>query len=311
MDKKGIIIDSYTQFYFQRAMLNEFEKRVKRFEINEDKNIIKKYIKDNDIKYMIVGYSYDYITNPLSGIDIPIIVGAGDAPRRLAYPGFKEMYRKNNACGIITQDHCTIDLFKEYLSPLDSDIFMYHWGVDLNIIKDYNYEKEIDVSNTGKFSDYQYRTEIHELFSNIKEFNYKRNRNIPLDSSSKWFIKYAKELNKCWMSIGGCTQRKDISHYNGRLISDTFPKNIEIPGCKCCLLTSDWGDREYLGFKDGENCIIFKNARDARRKVSYYLNDKELLMKMINSGYDLIQKNHNVVHTISDLLDRIEYKYAR
>jgi spore maturation protein CgeB len=88
-----------------------------------------------------------------------------------------------------------------------------------------------------------------------------------------------------------------------------FPKNIEIAGSKSCLLTFDWGDREYTGFKDGENCILFETPRDALRKVLYYLDDKELLTKITNNGYELVQKNHNVVDTVKQLFTDIEKEY--
>lgn len=307
----GILLDDYGKWYFKKRELDVKRRFVKFFNTDTSIDEIRKYIKDNDIKYMILSFSSKFLDKPMPDFGIPVIVGTGDSPRRISDDTFKNFCIKNNVVGITTHNKCTVEPIKDYFEPMDVDVFFFKWGIDMDIMKDYGLRKDIDISNTGKFSRYQFRRELHTLLFNSKEINYKRIRQPnPETDLRNLYEGYSRNINKSWISVGGCMQEAKIAYYKGKFISDTFPKNIEIPASNSCLLTSEWGDREFLGFKDEKNCIIFKNVRDARRKCLYYLDDKELLERMIKSGYGLTHKNHDIKNTIPDLMNRIEEKYV-
>lgn len=311
MDKKGIILDNYKGFYFKIRELDEIQKYAYLLNIDINHKDLKNFIKEKSIKYLIMPWSSYYMKIPLPELDIPIIIGTGDTPRRLSNDDLRKYYEGNNASAVITHNHCNVDPLKDYFGDINPDIFDYKYGMDLDIITDYGINKDIDVLTTGKFSRYQYRLELHALFSHMRNINYKRIRQGNVESGVKDLYKdYAKTINKSWISIGGCLQEKHVSYYKGELISDTFPKNIEIPGCRTCLISSDWGDRRNLGFIDGINCIIFNDMKDAKYKVESYLNDKEELRKIIDRGYNLVKDNYNIVDTVGYLMDKIENKYG-
>ncbi len=306
---KGIIIDTYDGFYFKTREIKEFMKYINLIDLNKGVKYIIDYIKKNEPSYIILPFSSILYNNPIPDLGIPILVGAGDPPRRLSSDYYKKYCKKNNISGVITHDNCVYESFKDYFSPMNIDIFVYKRGFDMDVLKDYKLNKDVDVSMTGKFSKYQHRKELHQLFSSINDFSYNRVRQDSSKTSKKDYEEYSKNINRSWFSIGGCLQERDICYYKGEFISDTFPKNIEIPASASCLLTTEWGDRKYLGFEDGKNCVLFNSVRDARRKVKYYLDDKDLLNNVIESGYKLVHKTHNVKMTISSLIYKIEGEY--
>ena len=244
-------------------------------------------------------------------MDIKIIMFMSPPPGNiLIYDIFKEYFYDTGSVGLITTHKCAIDLYKKWLEPKDIDIFLYEWGVPLDIFKDYGLDKKIDISNTGKFSEYLFRRDLHNIFLMNKSIIYERFRQTIKEQIYPNF-NYSRKLNESWISVGGCCQPLQIAYYNNIFINDTYPKNFEIPASKSCLLTSDWGDREYQGFKDGENFIMFTSPRDALRKVLYYLDDKELLLKITNNGYNIVRKNHNLINNVNKLFIGIERKYAK
>ena len=86
-------------------------------------------------------------------------------------------------------------------------------------------------------------------------------------------------------------QNQALSYYNNHFIGSCFSKNLEIMGCKSCLVTKRFGDVDDFGFKDKENCILYENMKDFIEKFNYYITNKEELNKIIDNGYKLVHKN--------------------
>jgi len=309
MTKKGLILAEYYPLAnFTGCLLDIFREHLHFLNTSTDINTIKKYIDENNIKYMIIGYSNNSVD--YSTLDIPILLEIGDIPRRLTSNEFKDYCIKNKVKGIINHCMCTQDPIKDYFSPYQIDTFFFRRGLNLDIMKDYGLEKDIDVLSNGKFSNYQFRRELHSIFSIYRQVNYQRFRITSGESPDSIYTLYGKTMNKSWFTIGGCQQEKEICYYKGKFISDSFPKNQEIIACKSCLLTTTWGDQEYLGFKDGENCVLFKTPREALRKVLYYLDNKEELINIIDNGYRIAQKYYNSKINTKKLIEDIEKKYG-
>lgn len=309
--KKGIILIDYPIYtYLFCPIVDEYAKHLIRLDANTSNDDIKKCVEENDIRYIIIGYDMRYINNPLPDMGISVLFNGGDPGRRLNGDILKEIYMKNHCNGILTHNYCSIDPYRDYFSPSDIDVFHFKYCFDMEINTNYGLDKVFDVSNTGKFSRYEERRQIHSLFSNYEDLNYIRIRQNREEMKNRdGGIQYSKNINQGWFSLGGCMQPDDVGIYKGKSISDTFPKNIEIPASYSCLLTTEWGDREYLGFKDGVNCTIFKTSRDALRKVLRLLDDKDKLERITKAGYELVHKNHDVKKVVPDLIKRIEKKY--
>lgn len=317
MNKNGIMLVWANRVNWIAPIYTEYEKYCYLVDIESSLDAIVNIIKEKEIKYIIIPVMQniakrDILKSKVLEIkkhNIKIIPFVANPPGEiLGNLLFKQFFDEIEPDGLIIHNHCAIDLFMEWLGK-DIDMFYHKWGIPLDVFKDYGLEKTIDISSTGKFSAYPFRKELHFLFYPQQNIKYVRFRQKEEEQKHPNYV-YAKKLNESWISIGGCSLLPQFSHYNGILICDTFPKNLEIAGSKSCLLTTDWGDREYLGFKDGENCILFNTLRDAIEKINYYLNDKELLSKITKNGYELVQKNHDIAEVIGDVFKEIDSTYA-
>lgn len=290
---------------------NEYEKYYYLMDINSTFDDIVGIIKEKELKYIILTIKYDNDKlESLKKLGIKIISFIGSPMRRFGFQDEKDYFINNKIDGLILQNHCTIGLYKDWIDSNDIDFFYCKWGIPLDVFKNYGLKKDIDILHTGKFSNYLFRKDLHNIFCNINGLTYERFRQQSSEQTYPNYT-YAKKLNSSWISIGGCCQLPHRAFYKDTLVNDNFPKNFEIAGSYSCLLTFDWGDREYLDFKDNENCILFKTPKDALRKVLYYLDDKELLLKVTKNGYDLVHKNHNIINITKDLFNDIEEKYAK
>lgn len=317
MNKKGIMLSHSNRVNWIAPIYTEYEKYVHLIDVESSLDTIINIIKEKEICYVIIPVMQNIIKRDIlkskvldiKKHDIEIITFVANPPGEiLGNQLFKKFFNDIEPDGLITHNHCAIDLFEEWLG-MNINIFYHKWGIPLDVFKDYGLEKTIDVSSSGKFSAYPFRRELDFLLcshQNMKYVRFRQNENEQIHPN----YAYAKKLNESWISIGGCSMLPQFMYYNNRLICDTFPKNLEIAGSKSCLLTTDWGDREYLGFEDGENCILFKTLKEAIQKIEYYLNNKKLLSIITNNGYELVQKNHDIVDTIKSIFKDIENTYA-
>ena len=248
----------------------------------------------------------------LSKLEKPIIIASCDTPKRLRDDFYKEVVRYHNPTGIIVENMCTIPVFKDYLGREDLDFFWLPWGIDEEYVKDYKEEKIYDVTQTGQFNKYEFRREINFLLKGKKDINYYRSSpdRDPNNKKEKFsYEDYCKIINRSKISIGGCLQNKQFINYNGIYIGNTFPKNFEIPGCNSVMFNTNWGDKELLGFKDGENFVEFKSPRDCIRKINYYLEQPEELNKISKKGFELIHKYHTNKEHVKNFIKSLEYIY--
>jgi len=260
-----------------------------------------------DVDYLFVWYFKEEIEKlkPLSRLEIPIIMTSDDSWGRLFNNDFKNQVDYHGVDGIVLQTKCTKDAFDEYLGGTHNFLWL-PWGIDPNIMKDYKEKKIWDFSISGKFSQYKYRRELHNIFSNKN--NYHR---IPrlLPPSRSW-KDYAIDINKSKISLGGCSQSDSTLYYNNHFIGETFAKTLEIPACNTCMININFADKEQLRFKDGVNFIQFNNLKEFFKKIDYYLNDKDELERITKNGYNLVKANYTVGKQINKLMKQMENIYG-
>jgi len=308
---KGAI--AYLKHYsiLQNMMMDEVCKQISKdthfINLEEKPDVVEKELDELDVDYLVVWYFWDKLNKlkPLDRLGIPIIMTSDDPWGRLFSPNFRNIVEYHNIDGIILQTNGTKEAFIEYLGE-DKDFFWLPWGINPDIMKDYKENKIWDFSISGKFSTYEWRRLLHsKLVSNP------RYHRIPrvLPPSRSW-IDYARDLNKSYISLGGCSQENSKKYYKNYFICETFAKTLEIPACNTCLMNTDFADREELGFEDGINFIQFNNEREFNTKMDYYLDDKDELKKVTTNGYDLVQKNYTTEQQVRKLVKEIERVYG-
>jgi hypothetical protein len=318
----GIILDIKSLFFWSPNLRRHQEclKRCKLVDLSLSKEEIDKEIKqvieENNPTYIYTGVTGLLLQiESLSKYGIPVIIGTGDVWGRLWSDQLKDIVNYHNIEGIVVNNKCEIPAFKEYFNKE----LNYHWfphSLDTTKLHDYKLDKMWDVVFSGKFSNYQFRKELHtnlyikRLKGQLKYERYQPIKYTIPNPEETSFEDYAKHMNSSWIGIGGCIQSKETSYYNGHFIGNTFKKTLEVPACASALLNCHWGDEEILGFKDGVNCILFETLKESIEKIGYYLADKELLSVITKRGYELVQNNYDDIKICNNFFNEIESKYG-
>jgi len=265
-----------------------------------------KYLKTLDIDILIAYYNeyLEYMV-PLSELGIPIIMASEDTQKRFADGFYRKLVEIHKPDCIMIQNKCSIPAFNKYLGK-DFKYLYFPWGADTSLFKDYGEKKIYDISISGKFASNMFRKELDGLLSSKTDIIYKRIRNnnpgvlLPYDE-------FAKELNRSKISLGGCLQKNP--YYEGIYIGNSFKKNFEVPASKACLINTNWGDKELMGFKDGENFIEFNNRSSFLKKLEYYLEDENELKRVTDNGYKHVMENHSIDKVVSRCINDIRSLY--
>ena len=81
-------------------------------------------------------------------------------------------------------------------------------------------------------------------------------------------------------------------HVNANISCDFNYRNLETIGCGTILAAHDSTEQyELLGFKDGENCILFKTMEEFKEKVRKVLADDSYRTKMSKEEKKLAKKH--------------------
>jgi len=96
--------------------------------------------------------------------------------------------------------------------------------------------------------------------------------------------KYARMLNSCYTAFTcGSHQNKILA------------KHLEIPACRCCLVTEDMPMLREYGFFDMINCVTV-DEKNVIEKISSLFSDKRELERITVAGFEHVK---NLIHTDS------------
>ena len=107
---------------------------------------------------------------------------------------------------------------------------------------------------------------------------------------------YASQINKCkiWLATTGPTL-------------DVSPRYFEVMLSKTLLVCNDMPNEYGDVFKDGVNCVMFKNdLSDLIDKVDYYLNNEKERNLIVDRAYEMVKNNYTWKHMASNVLSKIE-----
>ena len=113
------------------------------------------------------------------------------------------------------------------------------------------------------------------------------------------------------LSVFGENMVKSINsyrmHFNKNISCDINYRNFETIGCGVPLVTSFHKDYALLGLIDSKNCITYKNKRELKRKINFYLKNPEKRIKIGKEGYNLSKKNtyYSRVNILLEYLKKI------
>ena len=94
-------------------------------------------------------------------------------------------------------------------------------------------------------------------------------------------------------------------HFNKNMANDINYRSFETIGCGTLLLTNENYQYDLLGFKDGENCLMYKNTGELFDKLDFCLNSSNKLFEISKNGL-LLAKKHTYEARFKKLLNFIK-----
>lgn len=123
----------------------------------------------------------------------------------------------------------------------------------------------------------------------------------------------AMNLNLETRKINKKNMIKAINKSKIVLTSNNYYKSLsmrytETLACGGFLLADRPGDLELVGLKDGEHLIIYKNLKDLKRKIVYYLDPKheEERKQIAKSGMEFVRTHHSCEVRVKQVIEFIK-----
>jgi hypothetical protein len=167
------------------------------------------------------------------------------------------------------------------------------FSVDTNVYKDFNLKKINDVmavysTKNQKANVYPNRERIHQILKKMKistKMDY-----VVHEEMIKW-------INQSKININS------LNYY--RSLNARFTETL---ACGTLLMTDKPDDLEKLGFVDGEHLVIYKNLKDLKEKILYYLKHEEERERIAQQGEDFVIKHHSCQVRVKEMMNFIKEK---
>ena len=248
-------------------------------------------------KYNLILFGYsvfasnNILKNDFSKINTPIIAIL------FKLSNFKEekfnFFKKNKI--IVFSPHTRQS---EYQNIYNIKLNPLPYSFDSSIFYDYKLPKIYDICLIGALHDIKYYSEDaylpgeknirQKIIDFLKYTNYKNfikcNDKGEKERRILNHVEYAKTLNSSKICIGTNSDHGDLT-----------PRASEIMGCKTLLFYNEHPYNTFNdSFKDGENCVFFKNdLSNLKEKIDYYLKNEVEYNRIVNNAYKLFHTEYN------------------
>jgi hypothetical protein len=170
-------------------------------------------------------------------------------------------------------------------------IYWLPFSVSTDKYKNLNLERDIDVMSVFLVKNYLYpkRSYLQKVI-----------KSLPFKTFTDYVIheQYINTLN-----------RSKIFVTSNNIYGSLNMKYTEIPACGTLLFANVPEDLNDVGFKDGENIIIYKNWKDLKSKIRYYLKNDNERQEIANNGMKLVTTKHSNEVRIKEMTEIIENEF--
>lgn len=240
------------------------------------------------------------------------------------YPNFRDKIDFNNFDYILTLENYEMDWLPDF-SKITKPIKM-QWIIDLHFQKPEVY---------GKLTQYM-DIVLHSTKSLMNNFAkvYPKQKHIwfPNGVDDRYFKPRDIKKTKNIIFIGNVLNRGDLINYmkdnfkmkyfmktgeemlemvnktrinfNHSISVDVNYRNFETIGCKVCLLTNYLPELEELGFKNKENCLMYKNKDEIKELYNYAFTNQNYI-RIAEKGYEL-SKKHTYTKRVEQLINHLK-----
>ena len=170
-------------------------------------------------------------------------------------------------------------------------VYFLPFCVDINKYKNLNLKKDIDVMAVFVSVPIIYPTRkgVQKL---VKELNIK--------SFTKKVIQnnYIRVINRSKIFVHGNNRTGDLNM-----------KYSEILACGTLFLTDKPRDFEKEGFVDGKHLVLYKDLKDLKNKIKYYLEHDVEREQIAKQGMEFVRENHSCAVRVKQFTEIVRKEF--
>ena len=174
------------------------------------------------------------------------------------------------------------------LNKTAEKVFWLPFSVCIDKYKNLGLEKTIDVmsSFTMKSHWYPNRGIVHQIINNL---------GVKTFTDYVIHDEYIKKINESKIFVT-----------NNGIFKCLNMKFTEILACGTLLFADRPEDLDDMGLKDGEHLVIYKNWKDLKDIIQYYLKHDKEREEIAKNGMNFVRENHNNDIRIKEMTDIIQ-----
>jgi len=187
---------------------------------------------------------------------------------------------------LLVRQGCQLD----YLKQINCNIpaYLFPFSVDTNKYKKLDLKKLYDTitSATTRPDVYPNRRSVNKLMNKM---------NLKNVSGRVIHQKYIKFINQSKIAV-----------ISTNVFNSPNMKFTEFTSCGTFVLSDKPADFDELGFKDGEHLVIYKDLKDLKNKLLYYLKHNKEREKIAKQGMNFTRKYHNNILRVQQFTKTME-----
>jgi len=174
------------------------------------------------------------------------------------------------------------------------------FGVDTEVFQCAGQERRNDIMAIFSVVPWAYPTR-RKILEELRKLKVRSLLGESWPKSRLWQRDYVKELCNSKIVVNGVDKCRSLNW-----------KFLESCACGAMLLTEEAEDMGHLGFKDGENCVVFSGMQDLRQKALYYLSKEgESSRKRIaEKGQELVLSRHSLENRVEELTSILHERFG-
>lgn len=271
----------------------------------------------------VIGYDYAHFVNAkasqiIKELDIPVIHYFADDPNsNFSHSGDLTLYKKLcDSTGIV---FCWD---KQYLNSFKNNAFYLPLGVDPDLYSVKNNDtKALDIVFTGRPLTIRRLTILSEIIKNFPDslsiYSYKKHFETSVEelqklklldndflesykNSYKGFLETEQQLAQVYINskiVLNITMDQGLSSMNYRV--------LEVLASEGFLLT-DFKQDTADYFKSEKDLVFYNNNEELISKISQYLNNNELRLKIAQNGKKSVIKNHTFKERAREIQEKLK-----
>ena len=256
------------------------------FKENDVNIIINKHCPWKPDVILTYGWRYSRLFEGLGSINIPKVHITVDYVETANIPVQNQFFAKNKYDLVFAITQRAVGLLEK--NNVCENIEIIPFSADTNIYKQLSVKKENRVlaAFNSRKDIYPKRQKIQGIIKTMK---------IPVITKRVVHQKLVMCINSCKLILT-----------SNNIYNSLSMRYTETLACGGFLLADRPTDLDFVGLKDGEHLVIYKDINDLKDKINYYMEHDKERVKIEKQGMEFVRKNHSCEQRVKEMTQIIK-----